>query len=291
MGMGVRSPYNGPMAPLATGMTTELTPEQAALEQYLMEQAVDEGMKLHHARLEAAHSRFAASLRFADFLEEVENEDVRRGAAPLLAGTGQKMPSWIRASEVMAPEMELLNEAMRDLEEKASAAELQRAHDAILDEVDMAARLLAETDPQAGISLDDSADSPEALDALFWDEDALLPGLKSTPEEEKVDDMLTEYLKELLPGTTDNLEVADIYGGMGTGGVDIVASSLQGLSGHVSSVLEEVGALNKDEGGSEEEELEAAEVDVEGSFEGDHAEDPEAWAAAKAATGHITDDE
>ena len=141
-----------------------------------MNEAVDAGMWLHHARLENSHSTYATSIRFGALLEEVESEDVRRGAAPVVPGTGMKIPSWIRASENIMPQLDALNAAQAALEIEMNDAERQRVRDLIFEEVSAAQELLAVTDPFAGVSLPDPTAAPEALDELFGDSETLLPG-------------------------------------------------------------------------------------------------------------------
>jgi len=259
-----RSSYSLPQ--MATGVAGEVSAEQAALENYLMEQAVDAGMVLHHARLESAHNRFVVSLRFAELLEEVEMEDVRRGVAPVLEGTGQKMPTWIRASEFLAPEMPALNEAAAKAEIVASEAELKRVKNSLMDQIDALGRLLAETDPQAGIRVEDLPAPPEALEDLFWDDETLLPGVGN--DEEDVDAreggaaLLTQFLKEILPDSGSGLEFTDLGGG-GT-----LPASLQELGGEVSSALRERSfSLDADIGGDMVGEEEEEEEDGKGEVQ------------------------
>jgi hypothetical protein len=175
--------YGAPPVPAANAMPVrnieDLTPEEVALEEYLMNQAVDAGMWLHHEKLEKAHSRYSVSMRFGQILEDVENEDIRRGAAPVVPGTGLKMPSWIRASEELLPQLDALNAATIKAEIEANEAEVKRVRDSIMEEVEAAAQLLAVTDPFAGVSLEDPTAAPEALDDLFGDLDTLLPGART----------------------------------------------------------------------------------------------------------------
>lgn len=154
-------------------------PEVQAIEDLLMERAVDEAMVWHHKRNEISHSRYATATRFGEILEAVELDDVRRGAIPLLDGTGEKYPSWIRAAEILHEQIPEINAETEAIEIAASEAELQRVKDAILEEVDNAVRLLSDIDPQAGIGRDEIApDLETSLEELFGDEDdgTLLPG-------------------------------------------------------------------------------------------------------------------
>jgi hypothetical protein len=180
----------------------EMDPQQAALEDLLMHRAVDEAMALHHERMETGHSRFATALRFGELLEAVELEDYHRGTVPLLPGTGQKLPTWVRAAEVLHEEMPELNALAAAVEEAASEAELQRVKDAILEEVDSAVRLLADVDPQAGISRQELPASESALEDLFGDEEdgTLLPGvgpLLSQGYPQQTDSAEDERLREI----------------------------------------------------------------------------------------------
>jgi hypothetical protein len=175
--------YGVPSVPVPNAMPVrnieDLTPEEAALEEFLMNQAVDAGMWLHHEKLEKAHSRYSVSMKFGQLLEDVESEDIRRGAAPVVPGTGLKMPSWIRASEELLPQLDALNAATIKAEIEANDAEVKRVRDSIMEEVEAAAQLLAVTDPFAGVSLEDPTAAPEALDDLFGLGDTLLPGVPS----------------------------------------------------------------------------------------------------------------
>jgi hypothetical protein len=189
--------YGVPTVPVPNAMPIrnidDLTPEEAALEEHLMNEAVDAGMWLHHERLEKAHSRYSVSMRFAQILEDVESEDIRRGASPVVPGTGLKMPSWIRASEELLPQMDALNAATIKAEIEANEVELKRVRDSIMEEVEAAAQLLAVTDPFAGVSLEDPAAAPEALDDLFGDLDTLLPGARTNMfSTDLMEDMLSE---------------------------------------------------------------------------------------------------
>lgn len=183
----------------------DLSPQEAALQEFLMNEAVDAGMWLHHARLENSHSTYATSIRFGAILEDVESEDVRRGAVPLVPGTGMKMPTWIRASEEIMPQMEALNAAQAQLEIEANEAETQRVKDSIFEEVAAAQELLAVTDPFAGVSLPDPTAAPEALDELFGDPDTLLPGAGGSMfSSDLLEDMVGESaLREVEQYTND----------------------------------------------------------------------------------------
>ena len=181
-----RSPASGKtngfvMAPMtmSTQEPSLLSAEQQALEDLLMERAIDDAMRLHHERNEISHSRYATAIRFGELLEAVELDDVRRGSIPLLEGTGQKYPTWIRAADVLHKEIPEINAETEALEAAATAAELERVKDAIYEEVEKAARLLAEVDPQAGIATEDFiSDDQTSLEELFGDDEGgtLLPG-------------------------------------------------------------------------------------------------------------------
>jgi hypothetical protein len=181
----------------------DLSPQEAALEEYYMSEAVDYGMWLHHERQERSHSRYASSIRFGQLLEEVESEDVRRGVAPLVPGTGLKMPSWIRASEALVPEIDDLNAVAAAAEIEASARELVRMREAILEEGRAARQLVAITDPFAGISADEDSVAPEAIDELFGDPETMLPGATT--------DLFASDLMDEIMGMRA-LEAADLGG-------------------------------------------------------------------------------
>jgi hypothetical protein len=195
--------YGVPSVPVPNAMPVrnleDLTPEEAALEEYLMNEAVDAGMWLHHEKLEKAHSRYSVSMKFGQLLEDVESEDIRRGASPVVPGTGLKMPSWIRATEELLPQLDALNAATIKAEIEANDAELKRVRDSIMEEVEAAAQLLAVTDPFAGVTLEDPAAAPEALDDLFGDLDTLLPGARTDMfSTDMMDDMLSaDALREV----------------------------------------------------------------------------------------------
>ena len=214
--------YGVPSVPVPNAMPVrnleDLTPEEAALEEYLMNEAVDAGMWLHHEKLEKAHSRYAVSIKFGHLLEDVESEDIRRGAAPVVPGTGLKMPSWIRATEELLPQMDALNAATVKAEIEANDKELKRVKDSIMEEVEAAAQLLAVTDPFAGVSLEDPAAAPEALDDLFGDLDTLLPGAWS--------DMFSTDMTEDLIGEQALKEAGTDGGSGGFADKGIVAQTL-----------------------------------------------------------------
>ena len=187
--------YGSPTVPTPTTQPVrcleDLSPEEAALEEYLMNDAVDSAMWLHHARLEHAHSRYAVSIKFSQLLEEIELDDVRRGTVPLVPGTGMKMPTWIRASEELEPQLDAINAAQAQAEIIANDAELQRMKDVILAEVEAAEQLLAITDPFAGVSIEDPTAAPEALDELYGDAETLLPGAR-------IDLTSTDMMEEMI---------------------------------------------------------------------------------------------
>jgi hypothetical protein len=192
------------------------TAEAAALEDFLRERAVDAAMVLHHAAAEADLNRYAGTMRLAALLEAVEQEDVRLGAAPMLPGTGQKVPSWIRAREALHPELPALHAAQVAAEAAASAAAVRAARERLLDEVAAAAALLAETRPAAGLARDDAtaaaAEADLTLDDLMMD---VLPGAAPAPDDG------SDFLDELVPGGGHfPLSAADIeaLSGEGPGG-------------------------------------------------------------------------
>lgn len=234
--------YGVPSVPVANAMPVrnieDLTPEEAALEEYLMNEAVDAGMWLHHEKLEKAHSRYSVSMKFGQILEDVESEDIRRGAAPVVPGTGLKMPSWIRATEELLPQMDALNAATIKAEIEANEAELKRVRDNIMEEVEAAAQLLAVTDPFAGVSLEDPTAAPEALDDLFGDVDTLLPGART--------DMFSTDLMEAMLTEEAMLEAG--FGGSGAGSGGFLDEGITKMS--LQNVLSSLN-LDSTEGGDD----------------------------------------
>lgn len=214
-------PINGYVGP-----PEDMSPEQAALEDYLMNHAVSEGMKQHHARREHAHSRFAVSVKFAELLERVESDDVRRNAAPILQGTSQKMPTWIRAGEELNELMDELNTVQAEAEVHWNVEQHARMQDEILEDVEKAMRLLAATNPTAGITMDEATDGTESLDELFGsDESTLLPGVgraglltgdeNGSREGSSRRRMISKFLDEIFPEGSDfSADIADsVFGG------------------------------------------------------------------------------
>lgn len=229
------------------------TPEEAALEEFLMTRAVDQGMELHHARLEAAHNRYSVASAFGELLQDIEQDDVWRNAEPLLPGTDVRIPTWIRASEAMLPLMEELNAKTIEFEEEHSEAAIQESEEQILEEVESARRLLSLTDPKAGLSIDTGAIEMDALDAFFGDEDTLLPGTADILEGEdgeslrltagKENSVMNSLLEEILPEISGYaLDYADLAGD-GTGGPGMLSGALQALTDEVDTVLEEDGPM------------------------------------------------
>ena len=227
------------------------TAEEAALEDYLMEKAVDEGMVLHHARLEKAHNRYAVASAFGEVLEQIEQEDVWRNSEPLLPGTELRMPTWIRASEAIAPLIDELNEKIAAYEMEQSEIKLQEAEDQIIDQVEAARKLLSLTDPRAGLAVQPEAVEPEALDELFGDLDTLLPGASSLLEGEEGElrrmaegqenSIMNSLLEEILPEVSGYaLDYADLVGKDAGGNQGMLSGALQALSDEVDTALEEV---------------------------------------------------
>jgi len=237
------------------------TPEEAALEDYLMEKAVDEGMILHHARLEKAHNRYAVASAFGEVLEQIEQEDVWRNSEPLLPGTELRMPTWIRASEAIAPLIDDINEKIAAYEMEQSEIKLQEAEDQIIDQVEAARKLLSLTDPRAGLPVQPDAVEVGALDELFGDLDTLLPGASSLLEGEEGElrrmaegqenSIMNSLLEEILPEVSGYaLDYADLVGKDAGGSQGMLSGALQALSDEVDTALEEV----EMERGSDEEE-------------------------------------
>ena len=239
------------------------TPEEAALEDYLMEKAVEEAMSLHHERLENAHSRYSIAVSFGQILEEIEQEDVWRNAEPLLPGTELRMPTWIRASEAMSPLLDELNEATKQFELEESEARIQQWEDRIIDEVESARKLLSLTDPKAGLSVEMDASSGDALDELFGDDETLLPGTADLLDGEegelrrltegKENSIMNSLLEEILPEVGGYaLDYADLVGE--AGGPGMFSGALQALTDEVDSALEEADRENRDEDSEMEDE-------------------------------------
>lgn len=239
------------------------TPEEAAMEEFLMAQAVDQGMELHHARLEGAHNRYSVASAFGELLQSIEQDDVWRNAEPLLAGTDVRIPTWIRASEAIMPLMDDLNEKTKQFEVEQSERTLQEGEEQILEEVESARRLLSLTDPKAGLSVDTGATEMDALDAFFGDVDTLLPGTADILEGEEGEirrlsqgqenSVMNSLLEEILPEISGYaLDYADLAGD-GAGGPGMLSGALQALSDEVDTVLEEDGPLKSTDEESEEE--------------------------------------
>lgn len=244
------------------------TPEEAAMEEFLMAQAVDQGMELHHARLEAAHNRYSVASAFGELLQNIEQDDVWRNAEPLLPGTDVRIPTWIRASEAIMPLMEGLNERTREFEIEQSERTLQDGEEQILEEVESARRLLSLTDPKAGLSVDTSATEMDALDAFFGDAETLLPGAADIIDGEegemrrlshgKENSVMNSLLEEILPEISGYaLDYADLAGD-NTGSPGMLSGALQALTDEVDTVLEEDGPL---ESTDEESDVEDQEED------------------------------
>jgi hypothetical protein len=251
------------------------TPEEAAMEEFLMAQAVDEGMKLHHARLEAAHNRYSVASAFGELLQSVEQDDVWRNAEPLLPGTDVRIPTWIRASEAIMPLMEGLNEKTREFEIEQSERILQDGEEQILEEVEAARRLLSLTDPKAGLSVDTGPTEEDALDAFFGDPETLLPGTAEILDGEEGElrrltqgqenSVMNSLLEEILPEISGYaLDYADLAGD-GAGSPGMLSGALQALTEEVDTVLEEDGPLKSsdDESDVEEEKEEEEEEEEE----------------------------
>jgi len=244
------------------------TPEEAAMEEFLMSKAVDEGMELHHARLEAAHNRYSVASAFGELLQNIEQDDVWRNAEPLLPGTDVRIPTWIRASEAIMPLMEGLNERTRQFEVDQSERTLQDGEEQILEEVESARRLLSLTDPKAGLSVDTSATEIDALDAFFGDAETLLPGAADViaGEEGEIrrlsqgqeNSVMNSLLEEILPEISGYaLDYADLAGD-NAGSPGMLSGALQALTDEVDTVLEEDGPL---ESTDEESDVEDQEED------------------------------
>jgi hypothetical protein len=229
------------------------TPEEAALEEFLMNKAVDEGMTLHHARLEAAHNRFSVASAFGELLEDIEQDDVWRNAEPLLPGTDLRMPTWIRASEAILPLMDELNAKTEQFEIELSEYSIQEAEEKILEEVESARRLLSLTDPKAGLSVDNDVTDLDALDEFFADGDTLLPGALDVLHgeegelrrmaEAKDNSVMNSLLEEILP----EISGYALDYGEGQGGSGMLSGALQALSDEVDTVLEEDGESEMDD--------------------------------------------
>lgn len=225
------------------------TPQEAALEDFLMDRAVDEGMELHHARLEAAHNRYSVASAFGNVLQEIEQEDVWRNAEPLLPGTDMRIPTWIRASEAIMPLMDRLNEETIEYEKELTEAGLQEMEEQILEEVEAARKLLSLTDPKAGLSVESDIADMDALDEFFGDSETLLPGTANMLEgEDRENQMLAEgkensivnsLLEEILPEISGYaLDYADLTGDA-SGNPSMLSGALQSLTEEVDTVLEE----------------------------------------------------
>eukprot|EP00890_Picochlorum_soloecismus_P005168 jgi/Picsp_1/5652/NSC_03011-R1_tim17 domain-containing protein len=254
------------------------TPEEAALEDYLMEKAVDEGMALHHARLERAHSRYAVASAFGEILEQIEQEDVWRNSEPLLPGTELKMPTWIRASEAIAPLIDELNEKIAAYEMEQSEIRIQEAEDQIIDQVEAARKLLSLTDPRAGLPVQPDAVETGALDELFGDLDTLLPGASNLLEGEEGEmrrmvegqenSIMNSLLEEILPEVSGYaLDYADLIGKDAGGNQGMLSGALQALSDEVDTALEEVEMKKESDEETDEEVGEEEDVDVEEDLE------------------------
>ncbi|KAI8102536.1 hypothetical protein M9435_006134 [Picochlorum sp. BPE23] len=226
------------------------TPQEAALEDFLMDRAVDEGMELHHARLEAAHNRYSVASAFGNVLQEIEQEDVWRNAEPLLPGTDLRIPTWIRASEAIMPLMDRLNEETIEYEKELTEAGLQEMEEQILEEVEAARKLLSLTDPKAGLSVESDIADMDALDEFFGDSETLLPGAANMLEgEEREIQMLAEgkensivnsLLEEILPEIGGYaLDYADLTGDASGSNPSMLSGALQSLTEEVDTVLEE----------------------------------------------------
>lgn len=239
------------------------TPEEAALEEFLMSQAVDQGMELHHARLEAAHNRYSVASAFGELLQDIEQDDVWRNAEPLLPGTDVRIPTWIRASEAIMPLMDGLNERTKEFEAEQSELGIREGEEQILEEVELARKLLSLTDPKAGLSIDTGAMEMDALDAFFGDADTLLPGTEDILEGEEGEfrrlvqgqenSVMNSLLEEILPEISGYaLDYADLAGD-GPGSPGMLSGALQALTEEVDTVLEEDGPLKSTDEESDEE--------------------------------------
>ena len=207
-----------------------------------MDRAVDEGMTLHHARLEAAHNRFSVASAFGEMLEDIEQDDVWRNAEPLLPGTEMRIPTWIRASEAI-----MLNTKTKVFETEFSEYSLQGAEEEILEQVEAARKLLSLTDPKAGLSVDNDVADTDVLDEFFADGDTLLPGALDVLHgeegelrrlaEAKDNSVMNSLLEEILPEISGYaLDYGDGQTGMGGG---MLSGALQALSDEVDTVLDE----------------------------------------------------
>ena len=264
------------------------TPEEAALEDFIMNKAVDEGMTLHHARLEAAHNRFAVASAFGELLEDIEQDDVWRNAEPLLPGTEMRIPTWIRASEAILPLMEELNAKTRAFENEYSEYSLQEGEQKILEEVEAARKLLSLTDPKAGLSIDSDVADLDALDEFFADGDTLLPGALDVLHgeegelrrlaESKENSVMNSLLDEILP------EISGYALDYGEGG-GMLSGALQALSDDVESVLDE------ESDGEGEGEGRGGGFDVQSGSSGDEEEEEEHEEEAVVDDGDAVDDD
>ncbi len=223
------------------------TPEEAAMEEFLMDRAVDEGMTLHHARLEAAHNRYSVASAFGELLEDVEQDDVWRNAEPLLPGTEMRIPTWIRASEAIMPMMDELNDKTKVFEVEYSEYSMLGAEEEIQEQVEAARKLLSLTDPKAGLSVDSDVADADVLDEFFADGDTLLPGALDVLHgeegelrrlaEAKDNSVMNSLLEEILPEISGYaLDYGDGQTGVGGG---MLSGALQALSDEVDTVLDE----------------------------------------------------
>ena len=253
-----------------------------------MNKAVDEGMTLHHARLEAAHNRFAVASAFGELLEDIEQDDVWRNAEPLLPGTEMRIPTWIRASEAILPLMEELNAKTRAFENEYSEYSLQEGEQKILEEVEAARKLLSLTDPKAGLSIDSDVADLDALDEFFADGDTLLPGALDVLHgeegelrrlaESKENSVMNSLLDEILP------EISGYALDYGEGG-GMLSGALQALSDDVESVLDE------ESDGEGEGEGRGGGFDVQSGSSGDEEEEEEHEEEAVVDDGDAVDDD
>ncbi len=256
------------------------TPEEAAMEEFLMDRAVDQGMTLHHARLEAAHNRFSVASAFGELLEDIEQDDVWRNAEPLLPGTEMRIPTWIRASEAILPLMDELNAKTKVFEAEYSEYSLQGAEEEILEQVEAARKLLSLTDPKAGLSVDIDVADTDVLDEFFADGDTLLPGALDVLHgeegelrrlaEAKDNSVMNSLLEEILPEISGYaLDYGDGQTGMGGG---MLSGALQALSDEVDTVLDEDRTQRADDDEVDFDVKSSSDEDEEGDEEGDKGE-------------------
>jgi hypothetical protein len=161
------------------------------------------------------------------------------------------MPTWIRASEAIAPLIDELNEKIAAYEMEQSEIKLQEAEDQIIEQVEAARKLLSLTDPRAGLAVQPDAVEQGALDELFGDLDTLLPGASTLLEGEEGElrrmaegqenSIMNSLLEEILPEVSGYaLDYADLVGKDPGGNQGMLSDALQALSDEVDTALEEV---------------------------------------------------